>query len=106
MIHFVPYAYVTRRWTTWTATGARRRDEDGGPASDARGGQDVIEERKFYSRVSTFAAGEEAFTECSRWASLKRGIGEAQVLAPVGELLNGGDQQVLGGREMGSGDNT
>jgi hypothetical protein len=89
-----------------TTTSARRRDEDGGPANDARGGQDVIEKRKFCSRVPAFAAGEEALAECGLRASLEQSIGEAQVLAPVSELLNGGGQQVLGGREMGSGDNT
>jgi hypothetical protein len=88
-----------------TTTSARRWDEDGGPANDARGSQDVIEKRKFCSRVSAFAAGEEALTECGHRAPLKKSIGEAQVLAPVSELLNGGGQQVCGGREMGSGDN-
>jgi hypothetical protein len=58
----------------------------------------VVKQSKFGSRVSEFATGEEALAERCHGMSAQKRVYQSQMPAPVSELLNGGGEQVLGGR--------
>ena len=81
-------------------TGVSRQNKNSRAAHNAWGGKNMVEQCKFDSRVTAFAAGEKAFAERGCRASLKQGVSKPQMQSPLLELLNGGGQQVLGGREV------
>ena len=55
-------------------TGVSRQNKNGRAAHNAWGGKNMVEQCKFNSRVTAFAAGEKAFAERGCRASLKQGV--------------------------------